>query len=357
MEVYEKLRERLDNLGPGFPVSASGVEIRILKKLFTEEEADFFLHLAPLLEDPKDTARRLGRDPVQTAELMERMAQKGLLFRNRKGESVRYAAVPYVVGIFEFQLNRMDKDFARDMETYMQESFDLTVESHKTPILRTIPIQKDLVAEWPVAPYEDVLAIIDQQETIALCPCICRTMSTLNDRTCDKPLEVCFAFGSHAHYYVENHMGRYITREEAKEVVRQNEKAGLVMQPFNSQKVGGMCSCCGDCCGMLRSLKKQPRPAEIVQSNYFAQVNSEECIGCQTCLDRCQMEAIEMVDETASILLERCIGCGLCVTTCPQEAMKLVKKPEDQLYQPPQSGAETYMRIALERGKNLMPQI
>ena len=178
MNVYEKLRERLDNLGPGFPVSSSGVEMKILKKLFTEEEAEFFLNLAPLLEDPKDTARRLGRDPVQTAELMERMAQKGLLFRNRKGESVRYAAVPYVVGIFEFQLNRMDKEFARDMEEYMQESFDLTVESHKTPILRTIPIQKDLVAEWPVAPYEDAMAIIDRKETIAVCPCICRKMST-----------------------------------------------------------------------------------------------------------------------------------------------------------------------------------
>ncbi len=356
-ELFERLRQRLDDLGPGFPVSESRVEMKILKKLFTEEEAELFLNLPPLLEDPNDTARRLGRDPVQTADLMEKMAKKGLLFRTRKGELVRYAAIPYVVGIFEFQVNRMDKEFARDMEEYMQESFDRTIESYKTPILRTIPIQKDLVAEWPVAPYEDVLAIIDQQETIALCPCICRTLSTLNDRKCDKPLEVCFSFGSHAHYYVENHMGRYITREEAREVVRQNEKAGLVMQPFNSQKVGGMCSCCGDCCGMLRSLKKQPRPAEFVQSNYFAAVNSEECIGCQTCLDRCQMDAIEMVDDQASILLERCIGCGLCVTTCPQEAMKLIKKPEDRLYQPPQSGAETYMRIAMERGKNLMPSI
>ncbi len=354
-EVYERLRQRLDDLGPGFPVSSSGVEMRILKKLFNEEEAELFLNLSPLLEDPQDTARRLGRDPVQTAELMERMARKGLLFRNRKGETVRYAAVPYVVGIFEFQVNRMDKAFARDMEEYMQESFDRTIESHKTPVLRTIPIQKELVAEWPIAPYEDVLAIIDQQETIALCPCICRTMSLLNDRECDKPLEVCFAFGSHAHYYVENGMGRYVTREEAKEVVRQNEKAGLVMQPFNSRRVGGMCSCCGDCCGMLRALKKQPRPAEMVQSNYYVEIDAAECIGCATCLDRCQMEAIELVEEKAVVNLDRCIGCGLCVTTCPQEALRLVRKAEDQLYRPPESGAETYFRIAIERGKNLMP--
>jgi Fe-S-cluster-containing hydrogenase component 2 len=67
------------------------------------------------------------------------------------------------------------------------------------------------------------------------------------------------------------------------------------------------------------------------------------------------MEAIRIVDDKAVINLERCIGCGLCVTTCTTGAMQLQKKLEDQLYQPPQSGAETYMRIAMERGKNLMP--
>jgi len=61
------------------------------------------------------------------------------------------------------------------------------------------------------------------------------------------------------------------------------------------------------------------------------------------------------VDDQSLVDLNRCIGCGLCVTTCPQEALKLVRKPEEQLYQPPESGAETYLRIALERGKNLIP--
>jgi hypothetical protein len=41
---------------------------------------------------------------------------------------------------------------------------------------------------------------------------------------------------------MENKIGRYISKEEAHEVLKRNEVAGLVMQPFNSQKVGGMCS-------------------------------------------------------------------------------------------------------------------
>lgn len=212
------------------------------------------------------------------------------------------------------------------------------------------------MAQWPVAPYEDAMAIIDSKEIIAVAPCICRTMSKIDERGCDKPVEACFSFGSHAHYYVENQMGRYVSKEEAKNILRGNEKAGLVIQPFNSQIVGGMCSCCGDCCGVLKSLKKQPVPASAVQSSYFVQVIPDDCVGCETCLDRCQMDAITMVDDQAVVDLNRCIGCGLCVTTCATEALKLIKKPEETMYKPPESGAETYIRLAMERGKNPLPE-
>ena len=354
-KVYERLRDRLDDLSVGYPATQSGVEIRILQQLFTEEEAEFFLKLSPLPEAAEQVATRLGLDPQQTAALMERMAAKGLLFRLRKGETARYGAVPFLVGILEHQVNRLYRELARDMDEYFEAGFGKTVQSFKTPVMRSIPINRQVAVNWPIAPYEDALGIIDSQEAIALAPCICRTWMKRIDKGCDKPVETCFIFGHYGHYYVENKMGRYISKEEAREVLKRNEQAGLVMQPFNSQKIGGMCSCCGDCCGMLRSLKKQPSPATAVQSNYFAEVNRSECAGCETCLDRCQMEAIQIADDKAVINLNRCIGCGLCVTTCTTGAMQLKKKPDEQLYEPPQSGAETYTRIAAERGKKLMP--
>jgi len=349
-DVYDKLRARLDDMATGFPETESKIEIKLLKRLFTEAEAELFLQLMPILQEPEDVAEQLKRDPVEIADMMEQMAKKGLLFRKRDDDRVRYAAVPYVVGIFEFQLNAMDEAFARDNEEYFETALVNSIQAFKTPVLRTVPINRQLVADWPVAPYEDVLEIIDKQKKIAVTRCICRTQSKLAGRDCDKPLENCFSFGSHADYYVENGMGRYITKEDAKAIIIKNEQDGLVMQPFNAQNVGGMCSCCGDCCGVLRSLKKQPNPAAAVQSNYFAQVDDELCTGCETCLERCQMEAIDMTDDLAGINLDRCIGCGLCVTTCPTEAIALIKKSEDQLYMPPESGMETYMRIAQERG-------
>jgi len=355
--VYEGLRERLDDFASGYPTTESGVEIRILKELFTEDEAEFFLKLSPLLEAPEDVAKRLDRDPVETAEIMELMAKKGLLFRLRKGDTARYGAVPFVPGIFEFQLNTMDREFAQDMKNYIEEGLGRTIQGHKTPIMRTIPINREMVSEWPVAPYEDVLKIIDEQQMIAVAPCICRTKNGLLDESCGKPLEACFMFGSQGKYYVDNLMGRFIDKEEAKKIIKQNDEAGLVMQPFNSQKISGMCSCCGDCCEMLGSLKKQPVPAAAVKSNYFATVDADECTGCEICLDRCQMEAITIEDDTAAINLDRCIGCGLCVTTCPTEAAQLVKKAENEQYQPPKSGAEMYMLLATERKKSLLPKL
>jgi len=350
-DVYERLRKRLDNLAAGYPATENGVEIRILKRLYTEEEAEFVLNLSPIPESPEDVAKRLDRDREETAALMERMAKKGLIFRIRKDNVVRYAVVPYVVGIFEFQVNRMDREIAKEMNEYFETTFGASLQAYKTPMMRTIPINREIAVKWPIAPYEDVMKIVENQKAMAIVPCVCRTWMNLADEGCDKPMETCFMFGSHADFYVENGMGRYIDKEEAREIIKRNEEIGLVMQPFNSQKIGGMCSCCGDCCGMLRSLKKQPNPAASVQSNYFAEVDSDACAGCETCLERCQMEAIDMVEDKAVIDLNRCIGCGLCVTTCSTGALQLARKPEEQLYEPPATGAKTFMAIMKERGK------
>jgi len=349
--IYRQLQQRLDELSTGFPTTESQVEIRILKRLFSEADARLFLELSQKPQSPEDLAIQLGRDRDKLAAQLEQMAKKGLLFRLRKADSIRYATIPYVVGLFEYQLNTLDPDIARDMEEYFETAFGRTIQSNKTPLMRTIPINREIIAKWPVAPYEDVIKILEAQKSIAVAPCICRKTSKLADKGCDKPLEVCLLFGSHGDYYVENGMGRYISLEEAKEIAGRSEEAGLVMQPFNSQKIGGMCSCCGDCCGILRSLKMQPKPARAVQSNYFAVVDDDACTGCKTCQDRCQMEAIEIVDDAAAVNLERCIGCGLCVTTCPGEALRLEKKPENQQYVPPKNGLKTFMNIAMERGK------
>ena len=354
-EIFYQLREQLDQYSVGFPATDSGVEMKILEKLFNEEEARMFLNLSMMLESPKAVVERTNQDPDQVAAILEGMAEKGLIFRLRKNGSAKYAAAPFVVGIFEFQVTTMDRELAQFMEEYFEEAFYHQASQQTVP-MRTIPVNRAVDVSWPVAPYEDAREIIKSKNQIAVANCICRVQQGHLDTACNNPLEVCFMFGSHAKYYVEKGMGRFIKQEEGLKILDQCEEAGLVSQPFNAQNPGGMCNCCGDCCGILRILKKHPRPAEMVVANYFAVVDSDQCSACETCLDRCQMEAITIgPDNVAVVDLERCIGCGLCVTTCTTEAMSLQPKPEGERRDPPVKAQETMMQMAQQRGKSLVP--
>ncbi len=67
------------------------------------------------------------------------------------------------------------------------------------------------------------------------------------------------------------------------------------------------------------------------KSNYFVEIEKDNCTGCEDCLERCQMDAITVSNNMAIIYYDRCIGCGSCIYGCPLEAIRLVRKPEDQL--------------------------
>jgi electron transport complex protein RnfB len=347
-EVYLKLREQLDQYSVGFPGTESGIELKILKKLFTEEEADLFLDLGLSLETAEDTAARTGRNPEVTAGLLSVMAEKGLIFWVEKGDLVRYAATPFIVGIYEFQLGRMDKEMAQFFEDYLHEKLYLSI-ADVTPLFRPIPVNRSLEVSFQVAPYDDAREILSNQKKIAVADCICQVQQELIDQGCEKPKEVCFVFGSTAQYFINKGMGREITAEEAFKILDMCHDAGLVTQPASPQNPGGMCNCCGDCCGVLRAIKKYPRPVDKVLTAYYAEIDQDLCDGCEICVDRCQMEAIT-VDGAAEVDTDRCIGCGLCVTTCPGEAIKMRRKPDEQIIVPPQNGFEMMLDIAKARG-------
>ena len=67
--IYEKLRIRLDELATGYPETESKVEIRLLERLFTEEEAELFLQLSPILENPRRTVSLSAPTPSTTLKM------------------------------------------------------------------------------------------------------------------------------------------------------------------------------------------------------------------------------------------------------------------------------------------------
>jgi len=353
IDLYQDLREQMDQYSIGFPSTESGVEIQILKKLFNEDEAGMYLNLSMMLETAQDIAARTGMEVENASKLLDTMFEKGLIFRTKKAGVVKYGAAPFVVGSFEHQVKSMDKEFAQLFERYFVEAFGKDGLAHAAP-MRTVPVNKSINHLWPVAPYEDLKEIIKGKDQISVANCVCRVQQGLIEKGCEKPLETCFQFGSHAQYYVDKGMGRFISKDEAVDILGKCEEAGLVPQPFISKDTGGICNCCGDCCGILRSIKLHPKPSEMVLTNYFAEVDPSSCSSCETCLDRCQMDAIK-IDDAANIDRDRCIGCGLCVTSCPSDAISLKMKPESERKEPPATGRDYVTQLASARGKTLIP--
>jgi NAD-dependent dihydropyrimidine dehydrogenase PreA subunit len=321
--------------------------MRILRRLFTPEEAELAQLLTVKPESAEKIATRTAKDAEVLGAQLESMARKGLIFRYRKGDQVQYMAAQFVIGIWEYHVNDLDQELIKDLNEYLPRFFDETLKL-KTPQLRTIPIARALPLEQKIMAYEQAREIVMQHEKIVVAPCICRKEHQIMGEGCNRPLESCLIFGAGAQYYTENGLGRPIDHEEALRILDEAERNALVLQPSNSQRAVNICTCCGCCCQILKNLKRLPNPAQYAASNFFANVDQDLCTGCGVCLERCQMDAIE-IDETAEIQRSRCIGCGLCVPTCPEEAVGLLEKPEAERSTPPVNFFETYQRIAMER--------
>ncbi len=349
-DLYRELQQRLDTYSLGFPATETGIEIDILKELFSEEDAQYFLALTPMLETPDAVASRMGKPEEEVADKLEDMSKRGLLFRLRKGEKIRYGAIPFIHGLFEFQVTRLNEKLANMVETYMLSGLKDAVIFSAENFLRVVPVNQSVDVVHNVASFDDASEILKSKDLIVVTDCICRKQKGVIGDSCGKHLEACFMFGSMAQYYLDHDMGRKIDVDEALSIVAKAQEDGLVTQPATAQNPSGMCNCCGDCCGVLRCLNQHPKPAEMVFSNHFVEVDADECVGCEACLDRCQMEALTMVNDIAMVNLDRCIGCGLCVTTCPSGAMRLVPKDEGEIRVPPKNSMEQMMTMAQKRG-------
>lgn len=348
-DIYERLRMRLDEMATGYPSTASGIELELLRKLFTPEDAAMFLSLGFTPETAREVALRTGSDEEAVAAQLEGMARKGLLFRLRRPDGPAYHIVPFIVGIYEFQVNALNGEILKDVSQYYLSGLGQSFHSTRTPHLRTIPINSGLVSSLPIAPYDDAIAIVERKDRIAVAQCLCRKAVRMYGKGCDHPLETCLQFDSYAEYYIDNGMARPLSRDEAVSILVRNEKEGLVIQALNSQNVEAMCSCCPCCCGMLIALKLFPALSRDFKSSYACVADVHSCTGCGSCAKRCPVGAVKIKEGKSVLREERCIGCGLCVTTCPEQARALAKKSPDRLYSPPASLFDTFADMSRER--------
>ena len=349
--TYQRLAKYLDSLPAGYPPSDDGVEIQILEYLFTEEEAELALRLGLLGESAPVIARMAGCAPDVTASMLEEMVQKGLISGSYPEDNPpTYSISQFVIGFYEDQVNRLEPELVDLFEAYAPIYFE-EGPWKKFPQVRTIPVNEAIPITSEVLPYFRVEEILQSKAHIAVRNCVCRQERELLDQGCGKPMEACFSFDNAALNTVKTGKGRLVSHEEARLIIKQAQAAGLVLQPANSQNPIFMCACCSCCCGVLRHIKEEPNPGDLVANPFVAQYASEECIACGACVDICPMAALTL-DELDNINFEqdRCIGCGLCVGLCPTGSIRLVRKPETEQPKIPKNTTNTYLNIARTRG-------
>jgi len=350
-DTYEKLAKHLDNLPAGFPRTESGVEMRILRRLFSPQDAEFAMHLTFIPEEPRVIARRAKIPVNEATQRSEEMEKKGLIMGIcRKNKPPLYMALQAVVGFWEGQINKLDPELIQNfdgyMDTFMKQSY-----WRGTPQLRTIPVNKGIGIQNVVMPYERAEELVHTQKAFAVSNCICRQEKRIMGKGCDKPEESCLQFGMAADSVVRTGRGRAISMEEALAILQRAEEVGLVLQPNNAKDPMFICTCCGCCCGVLRSLKSYPEPASMVVSPFWASLDSDTCKGCGLCAKRCQMEAFHLDNKKSVLDVNRCIGCGLCVSTCPTHSLSLVRKPKEKQPYVPKNIVETSIKLGKARGK------
>jgi Na+-translocating ferredoxin:NAD+ oxidoreductase subunit B len=350
-DVYEALARHLDNLPAGFARTEKGAEMRILRRLFTPEDAELAVHVTLLAEEARVIARRAGIPVSVATSRLEEMDRKGLIMRmQRKSGPPRYMASQYAIGFWEAQVNRLTPELVQDAHEY-ESAFIDPAHWRKAPQMRTIPVGKSIDVQNEVMPYEMAEELMRTHTSRAVSNCICRQARRLVGEGCDKPQESCLTLGDAADYIARSGRGRKISLEESLEILQRADETGLVLQPDNAKDPLFMCTCCGCCCGVLHAIKRDQKPGRVVSSPFLARLDVSECKGCGLCVKRCQMEAIRVAEKKAFLDVDRCIGCGLCVSTCPTHSLSLTRKPAAEQADIPKDHIKSVIKLARARGK------
>ncbi len=235
-DIFERLAEHLDNLPGGYPRTENGVEMRILRRLFTPEEAKLAVHLTLIPEEPRVVARRAKIPAKEVSQRLEEMAKAGLITGlYPKNKSPLYMAQQFLVGVWESQVNRLSRELIQEFEEYLPSYTEQSIRPG-VPQLRTIPVGKSIGTKTEVMLYERAEELVRAHKTFAVANCICRQEKRIMGKPCEKPEESCLSFGMAARIMIRSDRGRAISMEETLEILRRAEEAGLVLQPSNSKK-------------------------------------------------------------------------------------------------------------------------
>ncbi len=362
-DVYQRLAEHLSSLGMGYPYREELVAI--LKENFTPLEAEVALAIptkpVPLEPVEVDEIKKgLDLPEEKLVEILEGLSRRGLLYSGRTDQGGKGFALQQVGFGFPqtFFWKNEDTPHARKMAAMTAKYFNRTVTREAfsgpatkpyryIPVGRTVPTTKQAIF-----PFEMMETVIEKAEVIAVAHCGCRVAYRLAGKGCEHPTEVCMKYNDMARYVIDKGFAREISKQEALELIRKSEEAGLVHFVDNAEgEIQHNCNCCGCACWNVGSIKRRKIPRDALMATYFMRdTDKEACTGCGACVEICPVEALRLEEDVPVVDEAWCIGCGVCATVCPTDAV-MIKVREDRKGTAPASNfKDLHERIRKEKG-------
>jgi NAD-dependent dihydropyrimidine dehydrogenase PreA subunit len=340
-----------------YPIPVNDTLIELLKVVMTEEQAEFITLFDRSL-NRGEIIEKSGLDDASLDKMLNSLMDSGVLtgIPGKGSGAVIYRVQPPIPGLFEFTLMRGEtgekqKKLAQlfeklfeELAVMVQANYDVLTPAFKAipAMTRVVPIETEIDRKFDtIMPCEDVKKIVERFDTIAMVHCYCRHQKDLLGKHCTVTDERknCLMFGRTAQFVIDHKFGEKITKEQANAILEDAKKSGLVHKAFHEKSDTGkeevaICNCCKCCCETFQIFYRGGAPS-VTNSSYIAEIDSEQCSGCEVCTEMCPMEAFTMDNGVAVLDSSRCIGCGVCSYNCGTGAISLKRTGERTVFVPP----------------------
>ena len=365
MEVttaYTRIAQKIDEQDPHTAPKAKDGSIHEafighLKLVYSPEEAEIVQHLNLLdaFTSSQQVAEASGKSLEHVEQVLADVHSRGGIVG--VGNMYCLPPIPLLLNFHHFYPEVRDGDIEAAQlyqEYFIEGGFYKKYENLKkgTPVGRVIPVNRAIEANQKVLAGEEAHDYIlnHSSEELALVPCPCRTRTEkLGSRECKDtfPIGACIMMGAAALHFEMIGLGKRVSKQQALEYFDEMVELGLVGHTLNA-RLGDrlICLCCGCCCSQTGGRTRWDNPDALSPSN-FAPKPGEDCIGCETCAERCLFDALSLDEETDQIRVdvEKCIGCGICTLACTQETLKLYRYERSSIaFETPQGLDEAMAR-------------
>ena len=279
---------------------------------------------------PQELAGKLGIAEEKAHELMENSYLKSVLNKDEKDKGIYHAAS------FDEKLNyscKFDESY-RDIPEEVREKLDeWFYEKYKASprIEKSVKGDVDKSSNMTYLVLDELDDYLSKAKRFRLVPCDCRNLKD----ACDRPRETCIRFDDNI---TDRTFGREITKEEAKEIIINAHKKGLMLQvnaDWRENGATGVCNCCACCCYPVRAAVEFNSKGKWPIVENVACYDETSCTHCGRCVRRCYFGVFTFGEEEVEINgkmrkkivydPEKCWGCGLCSTTCPTKSIIMQK--------------------------------